>query len=202
MNEKIDVDSRKKRIFIGISILIILIFIAVYVYSRRLSNKVYTEYSVESSFNLMKMNSQLQVEYFPFVNGVIRYSADGISYFCDGKEIWNKGFNISSPVIDVCGDYIVLAEKNSNEIYLFDKSGKQSNISSSYPIVSVEVSRQGVVAATLDDGDVNYIEMTDKEGTRIAGGQTVITGDGYPVDISIANDGTRLAVSYLSFQYN
>lgn len=198
MSEKIGIGSRKKRIFIGVAILIVLIFIAIYVYSRRLSNKIYTDYSVANTIKMEEMNSQTSVEYLPYGSGVVRYSGDGISYYSGGKEVWNKAIDMTSLVVDICGDYIVMAERNSNEIFLFDKGGNQSNIVASYPIVSVEVSRQGVVAATLDDGNVNYIEMTDKEGTRIASGQTVITGDGYPVDISIANDGTRLVSSYLA----
>lgn len=199
MSEKANIDGKKKRIFIMMAILVILLFVLCYVYARKMSNKVYSEYKVTSEINLTHLDSVVNSDgYKAFGNGIIRYSTSGISYFSGGREVWNRSIDISSPVIDICGDYIVMAERDSNEIYLFDKSGNQRTIQASYPIKSVEVSKQGVVAATLDDGEANYIEMTDKEGTKIASGRTVIAGDGYPIDISIANDGTRLVASYLA----
>ena len=48
----------------------------------------------------------------------------------------------------------------------------------------------------------NLIEIYDKEGTNIAMGQTVLSGDGCPLDISISNDGTKLAVSYVYLKNN
>lgn len=199
MNDKINIDGKKKRIFILISILVILLFIAVYIYAKKISNKVYSSYKVLNDVSLAYLDTNTELEnYMSYADGIIRYNSYGMSYYSGGREIWNKSFNIDNPVIDICSNYIAIAQKESSEILLIDKSGNQRNIQTSYPIKSVEVSKQGVVAATLDDGEACYIEISDKDGTSIASGRTVLAGDGYPIDISISNDGTRLAVSYLS----
>ena len=185
----------KRRIAIIMGVAIIATLIVVVVYNKRLSNKIYNGYSILSE---MPLDSEISATVKPFGNGVIWYSSDGLSYYSGGKEIWNKAINMTQPVIDTCGDYIVMAENRSNDIYIFDIKGNQNKITSSYPVIGVEISKQGVVAATLDDGEANYIEISDKGGTKIASGRTVLSGDGYPVDISIADDGTRLVVSYLA----
>lgn len=185
----------KKKLTIILGVAIIAAFIVVVVYNKRLNNKVYSGYSVLSEMNL---DSEISATVKPFGDGVIWYSADGLSYYSGGKEVWNKAISMSEPVIDTCGNYIVMAENKSNDIYIFDIKGNQNKITSTYPVIGVEISAQGVVAATLDEGEANYIEITDKSGTKIASGRTVLSGDGYPVDISIANDGTRLVVSYLA----
>ena len=164
-----------------------------------MSNKVYSSYKTLNKVSLAHLDEMVVSENCrAFSGGIIRYNSYGMSYYSGGKEVWNSSFNIDNPVIDVCGGYIAIAQKDSCEITLIDKSGNQRKIQTSYPIKSVEVSKQGVVAATLDDGDACYIEISDKDGTSIASGRTVLAGDGYPIDISISNDGTRLVASYLS----
>lgn len=185
----------RKKIVIILSVAVVAAVLVIVLLRQRDINKVFTKYSVQ---NKIKMDSQITSNYLPFAKGVLRYSVDGISYYAGGKEVWNKAITMSNPIINTCEDYIVMAERNSSQISLFDISGNQRNITASYPIIDVDVSRQGVVAASMDDGKTNYIELSDKNGKQLTSGQTVITSDGYPIDISLSNDGTKLAVSYLA----
>lgn len=187
--------NRKRKIGIIAGVTIVAVLLVIVVYNKRLSNKIYQGYSTLSE---MELDSEISATTKPFGKGVIWYSADGLSYYSGGKEVWNKAINMTAPVIDTCGDYIVMAERKSNDIYIFDIDGNQNQVTATYPVINVEVSKQGVVAATLDDGEANYIEIVGKDGTKIASGRTVLSGDGYPVDISIADDGTRLVASYLA----
>ena len=84
---------------------------------------------------------------FAYKKGTICYSEDGIS-FLDGKgnEKWNKTYSIKNPQASYCGDYIVVASKNGNEIALLDSDGQMKKFSVSYPIVDLEVAKQGVIA--------------------------------------------------------
>ena len=80
---------------------------------------------------------------FAYKKGTICYSEDGIS-FLDGKgnEKWNKTYSIKNPQASYCGDYIVVASKNGNEIALLDSDGQMKKFSVSYPIVDLEVAKQ------------------------------------------------------------
>lgn len=66
---------------------------------------------------------------FAYKKGTICYSEDGIS-FLDGKgnEKWNKTYSIKNPQASYCGDYIVVASKNGNEIALLDSDGQMKNL--------------------------------------------------------------------------
>lgn len=187
--------TKNQKIALGVIIGIIILFGLIYIYRQKQLDKVFSGYSIKTN---VELDAQIPAESRAFGEGIIWYSVDGISYFSGGRQVWNKSINMKSPVIDTCGDYIVMAERKSNDIYVFDVNGKESKIASTYPVIDVSVSKQGVVAATLDDGEANYVEITDKEGTKIASGRTVLSGDGYPVDISISEDSTRLIASYLS----
>lgn len=195
MDEEREVSLLKHKIikYVGVLLLVMVVFTAGwYIYTHR--NKDYEAYEVTSTFEI---ENGILAECAGFAEGIVRCTTEGISYIKSGREIWNKSISIQNPIMDICGDYVVIAEQKSNNVTLISKSGEQWDITMSYPIIGIEVSGQGVVAATLDDGEANYIELKDKAGEQIALGRTVVQGDGYPIDISISNDGTKLAASYL-----
>jgi hypothetical protein len=93
---------------------------------------------------------------------------------------------------------VAVAEQKSNKIYICNNKGFQGEVEAEYSIVGLDVSNNGIVAAiTSEKSDLSYIEVINKDGTRIAKGQSVLSSQGCPVDISISQDGTKLAVSYL-----
>lgn len=199
MEEERDYSLVKYRIIkysVIVIVLALLIGIGVYLYMHRNRN-----YSSWKTLNATEFSMETTGNYMQFADGFIRYTTDGISYISGGAEIWNKSLSVHKPVIDICEDYIVIGEQNTNNLSVINKSGAQLDITMTYPIISVEVSAQGIVAANLDDGEANYIEVRDKEGEQIAIGRTVIQGDGYPVDISLSNDGTKVMASYLSVDH-
>lgn len=185
----------RKRIFIFLAIVIFLVLIIVYINVNKENNKVYKNYKQES---LIEIDSDISRNYEAFAGGVLAYTTDGISFYKDGREVFNKAISIIAPIISVSDEYVVIAEKKSSEINLIDKKGNQSVIASTYPVIDIDVSDNGIVAASLDDGNANYIEFYDKTGAKLVSGRTVLEGDGYPIALSIADDSTRLAASYLA----
>lgn len=138
-----------------------------------------------------------ETKYFPLGQGYAKYSNDGLSYIYEGEIVWTKAFEMTNPVLDSNGTYIALAALKSSEVYLFSSEGQVGSINTSYPIVDVEVSEYGVIAALMEDNNINYIELKDKDGNLLAQGRTSFEGSGYPMDIAISPDGTLLAATYL-----
>lgn len=135
---------------------------------------------------------------FAYKKGTICYSEDGIS-FLDGKgnEKWNKTYSIKNPQASYCGDYIVVASKNGNEIALLDSDGQMKKFSVSYPIVDLEVAKQGVIALILHGDNGNYIELYDAAQKKLVSIKVTSDQNGYPMDIDLSSDGQNLLVSYL-----
>ena len=185
---------RKKKIVIPIATIIAIIIIGILLVNLE-KNRAYDTYRVISSVD---SNDDGTFHYFKYKDGVVRYNPEGLSYYAGGKEIFNKAFQMTAPVIDVNGDYIVFGDRNTTNISLFDGEGKEYNITATCAVVGVTVSKKGVVAAILDDGTANYIELYDKEGVRLVSGRTVVEGDGYPVSIAISDDSEKLIASYLA----
>ena len=187
--------KKNRNIYISVAVVVLAALIMIIVHKIYDRNRTFDSYKVEYT---MEISDGVDNEFYPYKTGVLKYSSDGMAYIDGGKEIWNQGFEIKNPVMDICGDYVAIAEEDSNDINIYNASGEAYKVSASYPVKNLEVSRQGVVAAVLADETANYIEVIAKDGTQIAIGRTVLQGDGYPVDISISEDATKVAASYLA----
>lgn len=157
----------------------------------------YNNYKVRKT---IKIETGTNSQYQAFGEFVVKYSNDGISYINGTETIWNEAYEMKSPIVDVCGDYLAIADKNSNTIYIFNKKGKVGEVNTSYPIIKIEVAQQGVVAALLEEASANYIELYDKEGNLIVSHKSLLSENGFPLSFSISNDGEKMMTSYLSIK--
>lgn len=187
--------SRKLKIqIITIIGIVCALLLAVYLFCVY---RTYNNYKVRKT---IKIETGTNSQYQAFGEFVVKYSSDGISYINGTETIWNEAYEMKSPIVDVCGDYLAIADKNSNTIYIFNKKGKVGEVNTSYPIIKIEVAQQGVVAALLEEASANYIELYDKEGNLIVSHKSLLNENGFPLSFSISNDGEKMMTSYLSIK--
>ena len=155
----------------------------------------YKDYSVMKSVNRDDTDTTM---YMGYADGYVRYSNDGIAYYNKkGTAIWNQTYTMQKPQVKICGSIIAVGDINGSKIYIFDKNGNIGTVDTSLAISQIEVAKQGVVAAVLEDNDANYINLYNTDGSKIYTVKTTLAGDGYPLDISISEDATKLIASYL-----
>ena len=184
--------EKKKRYRQILIILLALVLVLTFLAYR------YRTYRKMSSVKKISTEMSDSVQSFAYKNGTICYDEDGISMLdSKGNTEWSKTFSVRSPISSYCGDYIVVASKNGNDVKLLDQDGNMKNLSVSYPILDVEVAEQGVVALLLQSDQGNYIELYEAADEKLVSIKTTPTQNGYPVDIDLSSDGEDLAVSYL-----
>lgn len=182
----------RRAVKLGIIALVLIIIVVVMFYYKKYHK--YSTYTVLESTNI---KGGVSSKYIPFGDYVIKYSYDGISYINGKDTIWEEAYEMKQPIIDVCDKYVAIADKNTNDIFIYNDKGRQGQVTVSYPIVKIEVAKQGVVAALLEDNTSNYIEVYDKEGKQLVSHKSIIDENGYPINFSISDDGEKMAVSYL-----
>lgn len=195
-----DYEDRKKRYkrnrVILFTLLLILIVAIGSVYLIALFNRSYRDYEILDRITNTEENLGGYLEY---EGSVVRYSKDG-AVAIDGKGnlLWNGSYEMADPIADTCKDYVVIADRGSKQLYIFNKKGLAGSISTNRPIVKVQVAAQGVVAVLMLEGETSHIELYDKEGNLLAEKITNVIKDGYPMDVSLSNDGEKVAATYLS----
>lgn len=129
------------------------------------------------------------------------YSKDGASCLnTSGSAIWNRTYEMQSPIISISGQTVAIGDYNGRSIYVMDKNSEKGVVNTNLPIRDLCVSENGVVAAVLDDSDVTRINVYNgNESTEeaIAYGKATMDKSGYPVSISLTPNGKIMAVSYL-----
>lgn len=172
---------------VGVAIIFIL-----YIHWR---DKVYSESRVLETVDMKGMDG---ASVMSLGESLLKYSKDGVSCIAaDGSPKWDITYEMQTPVVRSCEETVAIGDYKGNEIYVANDSGSLGQINTNLPILDFCVSAQGVVAATLEDGDVTRINLYDTEGTELATIKATMSNSGYPVSVSISPNGELLGVSYL-----
>ena len=160
--------------------------------------RTYQYTSFETAWQI-EINEGSLVGYETFGNNVLKYTKDGASYIDNrGKNIWTESYEMKTPIAAVQGDYAAIADKQGNSIYICSLEGKVGQATTVLPISKVAVSGTGIVAAVLEDSVSSYITFFNKDGSKLdILVKTKMSGDGYPLDIALSQDGTQLMCSFI-----
>lgn len=161
-------------------------------------SRIYTAYEVLAT---QGRQDTLNTQYAPCQGKILKYSRDGISCVnLKNEAYWSQTYNMQIPILDVCQSAVAVADKQGNEVYVFDESGLKTQIMTRLPIQQISISAQGVTALLLDGGDASWIYLYDKEGNKLTESRCSLDETGQPLSIGISSDGIKLAVSYLQLQ--
>jgi len=183
------------RAVIVIAIILCVIF-AVYITNK---TKIYTGYDVLSDEDRTDADDAV---YLAYNNGcALKYSQDGAEAF-DGSNnpIWNITFEMQKPQVATCGPFAALGDFKGTKIFVVSASGESGEIETKLPLSSFCVSAQGVVAVVLEDDNETKINLYSYKGELLAEMKCTMTKSGYPVDVSLSDDGMKLAVAYMRIE--
>lgn len=200
---RIEKQKKKRRIIIIIAVIIAAAVAALggWYILETIRTKKYTGYSVINEFERQDSNT---VRYRYYDGDLLKFSHDGASALNDkGNALWNGSYDIKEPLVDVCGRYVAIADMGGKEIYVFNGSDTGVSVTVPYPIASLKIAGQGVVAAILEDETSNVIQLYNpysQADKLLAEVPTNISSDGYPLDIALSPDGQSLVTTYLNVE--
>lgn len=130
---------------------------------------------------------------------VLIYSNDGANCMnANGEVLWNQTFEMQEPILAVCRNVAAIGDYNGRTIYVMSTEKTLGEIDTKMPIRDFAVSSNGIVAAVLDDAaDVTWIYLFDASGNTLAYFKTTMKDSGYPVCVTISDEGYLVGVSYL-----
>ena len=147
-------------------------------------------YSAETVF-------EANADYLEFGGNLLKYTPDGVSYIDkNGNVVWTAGVDFNVPMASCRGDYAVVADRGGNKVCVFNTEGMVSENNMPNSICSIDVGIQGAFTVILEGEDTNYINMYDSKGGEVYSFRTSIDKSGYPLDITISEDGVKLFTSY------
>jgi len=196
--EKAKKKKQKRRVLtLGLLAAVSVLGIASVFYIQNKKSQNYNAFEVVDTIDLTGTGTS---NYMSYKSGMLKYSRDGVEAIsADGKVLWNVGYNMKDPIADVNGSYVAVADRGSKTLYIIDGSGTANEISLLYSIVDVDVAAQGITAVLTNNGKEDHIYLygADTKDAYVDI-NTKTESDGYPIDIALSDDGTKLVTSYLA----
>lgn len=187
--------------FLTVIICVILFGFGIYYY---VEHNITYEYTVDwaSDIEEISSTSSNQISFVAFDGGLVTYSRDGAEFTDqDGQTIWERSYQMTTPIVDTSDGYIVIADQGYTRLYIFNSAGLLGETDTLQPISKIAISDGGIVYAVLNDADADYITAYRSDGSTIdLSVKSVISGDGYPFDIDVSPDGTELVTSYVTIE--
>lgn len=139
-----------------------------------------------------------QTQYMDFNGNLLAYSRDGIFYTdYEGNLIWNESYEMNQPKVEQCQNYLLVYDKNGTQLRILSKMGSEGSISTTLPISAADVAANGTIAVLMQDNAVAYLHIYDVDGNMLASGEVHMNKGGYPMDLAISSDATRMMVTML-----
>ncbi len=181
------------KIMIPVAILLVIAVVGVLIY---LKFKTYKTYEVVEE---IKTEGISESEFYDYKGELLKVSKNGAIYTTvDGKLIWNQSYEMNSPIIDICKEYVVIGSKKGSEIYIFSEKGTEGMIETSGQIRAVEVANQGTVAVMTERNSSYYINLYDTKGEKLVQGEMHLENSGYPLSMSLSSDAQKLAIALVN----
>lgn len=181
---------------LGIAAVLCVFAIAAAALAAGFAGRTYKAYEVQSN---QVLTSSKGMDYQEFCGGIMQYDARNVTYISeDNQRIWSYSYQMQTPFPDTCGSMAALGDIRGNRIVLFDTSGKRGEIYTQLPIRRYRVSDRGLVAVILAEGKDSRIEIYNGlTGDSLGSYGVPEDRIGYPADLDISPDGTKLIVSYM-----
>lgn len=187
--------KHRLEIFYRSVLIIVVVAVSAVLLYINYQNKIYTDYEVLQEY---ERHDADESSYMICDGNVLKYSQDGAEVFDSSNHVlWNETYEMQNPMVAVCQDSVAVCDYKGTRIYVINGAGEQGLIETKLPITNISVSKQGIVAAVVEDSDVTRIFLFSKAGEELINIKCTMSQSGYPVDISLSDDGIKLGVSYV-----
>lgn len=181
------------KVFLGVVITIVAL-VGVFIILKK-NKAYYSDYEVIETIQRADGNT---VVYASYGNNILKYSRDGASAInSEGNFIWSGSYEMTTPIVDVCKDYVVIGDQGNTQVKIYNQKGEVGSFSVLNPILQVEVASQGVVAILMEGEESSYYNLYSETGKLLTEVSMPLETSGFPIDMSLSSNGRILGASYL-----
>lgn len=118
------------------------------------------------------------------------------AYNISGKTRWSLDVQITNPILEVSGKYILLADRNGKNVYIIKNGKIMLEYQTEYIILAADINKNGTVITVTDDN--NY---KNRVSVRKASGKEIFvwhSATSYVVDAAISDNQETVMLTTLS----
>ncbi len=189
-----DIWRHRAKVIAKYAVIILAVVFAIVGIRYYLNNRSYSAHAVVST---TARTDTMTTKYAPFGENILKYSRDGVSYTDNFNSLlFSITYTMQDPVLALSEQAGVVADKNGNQIYIFDQKQQKGQITTLLPIKQIAISNQGIVAVLMEESKSAKLEIYSSEGVLLGDGVFSLEDAGYPINLSISSDGTKIAIAF------
>ena len=187
--------KHKLQIVYRTGLVITLVLVVALFLKIQMDNRVYTKYEIVKE---VKKPGTENSTFQNYDGNMLVHSKDGIAaYDQDGEQLWNQSYEMQAPLVKCSGSYVAVGDYKGTTLYIIGKKGTTATVETNLPILSLDVSLQGIAAVLLQDKEVTWLRLYSEKGELVSEVKTTMRNSGYPVAFAISPDNIKLGVSYV-----
>lgn len=186
----------KHRMWVAVKYAVLVggLVLALILFLYYLNNRTFSGYSIAST---TEREDTLTTKYASFGGNILKYSRDGVAYTNEKNNLYfSIAYTMQDPMLALNEKMGAVADKNGSQIYIFDQNEQKGQINTLLPIKHIAISNQGIVAVLLEELSVSKLEVYSPEGELLGDGVFSLEDAGYPMNLSISSDGTKIAITF------
>lgn len=158
-------------------------------------NMLYTDYTI---LRTTQYEDASGASFRGFNGNVLKYSRDGaVAFNMENDMLFNQTYEMQNPMVDTCGDYVALGDRKGTKVYILNSEGLQGQIDTTLPVQRFCVAANGNVAVVLEEDEITWVKLYNKDGENVASDRTTMKKSGFPLSMDISENGILLNISYL-----
>lgn len=178
-----------------IIVIVVAVLGVLYLLYSSYKNKIYSDYTI---LKTLQYEDASGANFKRFNGNVLRYSRDGATAFnMDNSMLFNQTYEMQNPMVDICGDYVALGDYQGTKIYIMNAEGSQGQIDTTLPVQRFSIAGNGNIAVVLEENDITWVKLYNKDGELVASDRTTMKKSGFPLSMDISENGIMLNISYL-----
>lgn len=186
--------KHKMAVYLRYAVLVLLVIAVIAGIRYYVKNRSFSDYSISET---TERKDTLTTKYASFGRKILKYSRDGVSYTDEkDKLLFSITYTMQDPMLVLNEKAGAVAERNGNQIYTFNQIQQTGKIETLLPIKHLAISEQGVVAVLMEESSASKLEIYASDGTLLGDGKFTLEDAGYPMNLTISSDGTKIAIAF------
>lgn len=198
------INRKKLIVLIVIVVLAILLLIASIVYEKNTSVRIFLDKYVffkekyENNLPKIAITSSNDINTYAYKGNILILKNNLLTaYNSNGAEEYKLDIEISEPIFETAGDYLCIAEKNGNKLYMVANKRIEWQKNLEGNIEDISINENGYLAvATTGTIYKAVIETFDNTGKLLF---TDFLSSTYVIDMSLSPDNKKLAIAEGNF---
>lgn len=179
-------------------IMVVLCVCGILIYNKKIKTiDGFNKYEVQNFDKNLSVDDKAVYEVFKN-KYIVKVNANSFKMTnLDNEIVYRDNINAKNIIYEINDNYIAIASKLNNDVYLYNEKGKKYSVKVEKPIVGININENGFLVVIQEMNEENLVSVFNDAGRKLLDRISYQNKSGIPMYALITNDNRFLTVSYV-----